>query len=129
MPSLVIADRRPAAVAALIAAAAVALPGCGGGSPAPPPPPGRTIVIDVPPGSAARVARGEKLDVVPDRITARVGDRLRLVNRDNRSHMIGPFLVGPGQRVESKLARAGTYEGECSLHVNRRKVTIVVGES
>lgn len=126
MPSPARADRRLAALA-LLAVAVAALPGCGGGD-------GgatagaRTIVVDVPRGAAARIARGEDVNVVPDRIDARVGDTLRLVNRDVRAHMVGPFLVGPGQRVESRLARAGTYAGACTLHADRRKVAIVVQE-
>jgi len=109
-------------IALLCATVLVALAGCGGGGE----PRGPEIVIDVPRGAAARVARGEDPQLVPDRIEAQVGDTLRLVNRDTRSHMIGPFLVGPGQRVESRLARAGEFEGECTLHPERRKVTIVV---
>jgi plastocyanin len=118
MPSLAKAEL----LAALLVLALAALAGCGGaGGEA-----GRTIVIDVPRGAAAQVARGEDPGLVPDRIEARVGDTLRLVNRDTRSHMIGPFLVGPGQSVESRLARAGSYEGECTLHPERREVTIFV---
>jgi len=127
MPSLARADLRLAALAVLTVAAA-ALPGCGGDGDGPPAS-ARTIVVDVPRGSAARIARGEDVNVVPDRIDARVGDTLRLINRDTRSHMIGPFLVGPGQRVESRLARAGTFEGACTLHRDRRKVAIVVRAS
>lgn len=124
------ADRiRPALAVLLAVVAAAVLAGCAGGdSGRPDAASGHTIVVEVPDGTAARIARGEQVDIVGDRINARVGDRLRLVNHDNRSHMIGPFLVGPGQRVESLLARAGSYEGECSLHRDRRKVTIVVAE-
>jgi plastocyanin len=116
------ADRLRAALALL--AVATVLAGCGRDGPRAAT--GRTVVIDVPRGSAARIADGEDLRVVPDRIVARVGDTLRLVNHDTATHMIGPFLVGPGQRVESRLARAGTYVGACTLHAGRRKVAIVV---
>ena len=127
MPSPVRADRRLAALA-LLAVVAAALPGCGGDGGGAPGGAGRTIVVDVPRGAAARIARGEDLQVVPDRIDARVGDTLRLVNHDVRSHSVGPFLVGPGQRVESRLARAGTYEGACTLHRDGRTVAIVVAD-
>jgi plastocyanin len=121
MPS----PRTAEAALAAVLAAAVALGACGGGEA---PPAGRAIVIDVPRGAAAQIARGEDPGLVPARIDARVGDTLKLVNRDVRSHAIGPFLVGPGQRVESRLARAGTYEGDCTLHPERREVAIVVRE-
>lgn len=119
------AELRLVALAVLVAVAAAALPGCGGDDDSSTAG-GRAIVIDVPRGAAARLARGEELGIVPDRILARVGDTLRLVNHDTRSHMIGPFLVGPGQRVESRLSRAGTYTGSCTLHADRRDVAIVV---
>lgn len=118
-----------AAVAGAVALAAAALAAAllfgGPGPDAPPPHPARTILIDVPPGAAARLARGERLSVVPNRILGRVGDTLRIVNRDRQIHTIGPFIVSPGQRLTVPLARAGTYIGTCSLH-RSRKVEIVV---
>jgi plastocyanin len=86
---------------------------------------GRTIEYDVPAGTAARLARGEAVSIVPARIVGRVGDTLRLVNNDERTHTVGPFIVSPGQRLTIPLARVGTYIGACSLHPSRR-VAIVV---
>lgn len=107
--------------------AAAALTGCGGGgTPAAEIPAGRTITIAVPNGTAARIARGERVAVVPLRLDARVGDRLALVNHDTRTHSLGPFLVSPGQRMTTTLARAGTYKGTCTAHAGRRSMSIVV---
>lgn len=78
----------------------------------------RTIVIDIPRGTAARVARGEPTAVVGDRIVARVGDALRLVNHDRVVHVIAGFPVSPGQTVAVPLLRAGTFETECSVHTD-----------
>ncbi len=86
---------------------------------------GRTITYVVPAGTGDRIARGVAVAVVPARITGRVGDTLRLVNRDSRTHTVGPFIVSPGQRLTVPLARSGTYVGACSLHPGRR-VAIVV---
>lgn len=119
------ADPRPAAVAVVLAVAA--LSGCGGGDAAPAPA-GRTITIDVPRGTAARLARGERVNVVPLRLDTHVGDRLVLVNHDTRGHSVGPFLVSPGQRMSTTLARAGTYTGDCTVHEGRRQMKIVVHE-
>ncbi len=118
------ADPRHPAVAVVLAAAA--LSGCGGGTPDAATPAGRTITIDVPRGTAARIARGERVAVVPLRLDARVGDRLALVNHDTRTHALGPFLVSPGQRMTTLLARAGTYKGTCTVHAGRRSMSIVV---
>lgn len=113
--------------ASALAAAALAAALLLGGPDRDPPPPraGATISIDVPPGAAARLARGERLSVVPNRIVGWVGDTLRIVNRDRQVHTIGPFIVSPGQRLTVPLARAGVYVGTCSLH-RSRKVEIVV---
>lgn len=86
---------------------------------------GRLILIDVPRGTAARIAAGQRVNIIPDRIVAHVGDTLRLVNHDSVPHMVGPFLVSPGQTLTSALARAGTYTGTCTLHPGRR-ISIVV---
>lgn len=124
MPSPRTPDPRRRALAGVLAAAALA--GCGGETPSAEVAPGRTITIDVPRGTAARIARGERVAVVPLRLDARVGDRLALVNHDTRTHSVGPFLVSPGQRMSTTLARAGTYKGTCTVHAGRRSMTIVV---
>jgi len=86
---------------------------------------GRVITVVVPRGTAAQVAARRPVRAVPDRIVARVGDTLRLVNDDRASHTLGPFLVGPHETVTSELARTGTFKGYCSAHPGR-DIAIVV---
>lgn len=86
---------------------------------------GRTVLVDIPRGTGARIDRGERVDVIPRRLVAHAGDTLRVVNRDTRDHTIGPFFVSAGQTMETALATAGTYTGACSLHPSS-KLEIVV---
>lgn len=124
MPSPARTDARRLGAVALLAAAA--LSGCGGDERPAAGREGRTIVIDVPRGTAARLDRGERVRVVPLRLETRVGDRLVLANRDTRAHTIGPFLVSPGQRMTTRLSRPGRYTGDCTVHAGSRPMTIVV---
>jgi len=120
------ATRRAALVAACaVALAAAGAVGVGLRRPAQPPPSGRTILVDIPVGAAARLARGERIAVVARSIVGRVGDRLRLVNHDVVTHTVGPFMVAPGQRLSIPLRRPGVFTGACSLHRSHR-VRIVV---
>ncbi len=126
------AGRRPRTrwlAAALVAAVAVAaaatvlfvLPAVGSVAPVG----GRTIVVDIPRGTAARIAHGERVSVIPQRLVAVAGDTLRVRNRDTRDHVIGPFMVTAGQTMDAALASPGTYVGECSVHRSRRMSIVV----
>ncbi len=115
--------RRPLllSVAALAVAVAVAVLLLSGNDKAAP----RTIVITIPSGTAALVARGKDPHVVPQKIRGTVGDTLEIVNNDRVSHTVGPFLVAAHQRIGFPLRRAGVFTGSCSLHPNDRIALIV----
>lgn len=87
----------------------------------------REILIDIPAGTAAEIRKGGDPGVVPARIRGRVGDELKIVNRDSVSHTVGPFLVESGQTLSSPLEREGVFEGECSLHPSDRVALVVRG--
>lgn len=70
----------------------------------------------IPLGSAQRADAGEHLLIFPSRLQARVGQTIRIVNQDDRTHIVGPFSVGPGQTLTQRFASAGTFEGECTTH-------------
>jgi plastocyanin len=105
------------AVALVLVAGATA---CGGtGS--------QEVLIDIPAGTALEIRNGKDPGVVPTRIEGRVGDELKIINRDSVSHTVGPFLVEAGQTLSSPLNREGVFEGECSLHPSDRVALIVQG--
>lgn len=106
------------ALAAVVVAAALLLSGSEKATP-------RTIVITIPSGTAALVARGKDPHVVPQKIRGAVGDTLEIVNNDRVSHTVGPFLVAAHQRIAFPLRRAGVFTGSCSLHPNDRIALIV----
>lgn len=70
----------------------------------------------IPRGTGERIDRGEDPDIFPRRLDVRVGQVIRIVNEDNRSHVIGPFSVGRGETITQRFASPGTYRGECSAH-------------
>lgn len=78
-------------------------------------PPVQRVVV-IPAGTAARVAAGEQVDLIPADLTFKLDDRLVVVNQDSATHRIGPFTVAPGQRLEERLSKAASFTGFCSLH-------------
>ncbi len=85
----------------------------------------RDLRIVVPPGTMERIEAGEQVELLPRVLEVRVGDRLVIVNDDDATHQVGPYLVGPGQRLEQRFTRPGRIEGLCTLHPSG-EVAIVV---
>lgn len=73
-------------------------------------------VIEVEAGTYDRMADGEELELVPDRLELEVGDTLVIVNRDDALHQVGPYTVAPHQTLRQTFTAAGTVSGPCSLH-------------
>jgi plastocyanin len=83
-----------------------------------------TIVVDVPPGTAQRLAAGETVELLPRTLEVSVGDRLEVHNRDDVAHQVGPYDVAAGQSLTQTFTAPGTLEGLCTLHESGQ-VTIV----
>lgn len=83
-----------------------------------PSPAERQLVYSVPPGTAARLAAGEDVAVLPQTIMLTLGRRDVLVirNDDTEPVQIGPFKIAPGQRFEQQYYNRGTYDLICSIH-------------
>lgn len=77
---------------------------------------------EIPAGSGARLDRGEKLELLPSRIDARVGQVIRIVNNDTRGFLLGPFYVGPQETLTQRFTSSGTFEGACAVHPSGRLV-------
>jgi plastocyanin len=84
-----------------------------------------TIVIEVPAGTAERIAAGEDVELLPRTLEVSVGDRLEVRNLDDVAHQVGPYDVAAGQTIEQTFSTPGTLEGLCTLHDSGR-FTIVV---
>jgi plastocyanin len=85
----------------------------------------QTINISVPAGTQAQMDAGEEIVLFPRRLEVGVGDRIVIDNDDTSSHQVGPYVVGPGQRIVQTFSTTGIIEGVCTLHPSG-EVTIVV---
>lgn len=90
-------------------------------------PPGDTYTIDIPPGTAAAIAAGQDVDVVPDELDLTLRDVLIIVNRDSVAHTIGPFEIGPGEQSEHSFNEVAAISAYCSLHPSG-SISISIGE-
>lgn len=71
---------------------------------------------DIPPGTGARFDAGEVVDIIPAQLEVKVGEVMRIVNRDERDHLIGPFFIGSGETLVQRFSAAGDFEGLCTVH-------------
>jgi plastocyanin len=85
----------------------------------------QTINISVPEGTQAQMETGEEIVLFPRRLEVGIGDRIVIENDDTSSHQVGPYVVGPGQRIVQTFSTMGIIEGVCTLHPSG-EVTIVV---
>ena len=85
----------------------------------------QTINISVPEGTQAQMDAGEEIVLFPRRLEVGIGDRIVIENDDASSHQVGPYIVGPGQRIVQTFSATGIIEGVCTLHPSG-EVTIVV---
>ncbi len=78
----------------------------------------RQLIFEIPPGTAARIAAGEAVNIFPSTIVIdlRQHDTLIIQNNDSEEVTIGPFKIVPGQRFVQRYWNPGTYELICSVH-------------
>ncbi|TVR27144.1 MAG: hypothetical protein EA389_03930 [Ilumatobacter sp.] len=70
----------------------------------------------IPAGTGERLDQGERVEIIPAELEVSVGEVLRIVNEDDRGHVIGAFYVGAGETLSQQFSTPGTLEGECSVH-------------
>jgi plastocyanin len=70
----------------------------------------------IPYGTANRLAGGEKVEIVPQKLKVKVGDTIRIVNQDSFGSQVGIFHVGAGETVTMKFTTPGTLTGACDVH-------------
>lgn len=78
----------------------------------------RTYLVRVPPGTAARIAAGEEVELFPQRIELRLSEHDTLVvrNDDSEAVTVGPYRIEPGQRFVQRYEGPGTFDLVCSIH-------------
>lgn len=81
--------------------------------------------VVVPAGTQERIDGGEAVELLPSTFEVAIGDRLVIVNDDAATHQVGPYIIGPGQRIEQQFLVPGRIEGVCTLHPSG-EVAIVV---
>lgn len=74
------------------------------------------FVFTIPAGAGADIDAGEVLDILPDRIDAKVGHIIEIHNHDTRGHLVGPWFVGGNETLRQRFSYAGSYIGICSVH-------------
>lgn len=70
----------------------------------------------IPAGTGARFDAGDVVDILPGEMVVKVGEVLRIVNEDDRNHLIGPFFVGAGETLTQRFSTAGEFTGVCTVH-------------
>ncbi|MGE3960392.1 MAG: hypothetical protein AB7F65_01755 [Dehalococcoidia bacterium] len=81
-------------------------------------PDARVVPLHIPGGTAAAVARGEDVAVIPEQLELRQGDTLVVRNADDQVHRIGSEMVPPARTVYIAVTRA-LLSGQsllCSIH-------------
>lgn len=79
----------------------------------------------IPYGTSVAIDAGQTVDLMPSRLDAKVGESIRIVNRDDRDYMVGPFFVAARQTVGMRFTQAGTLIGNCDMNASG-EITITV---
>lgn len=79
----------------------------------------------IPLGAGERIDAGEPLEILPARLDVRVGEVIRIVNNDDRGHLVGPFYVGANEELSQQFSSPGELIGECTVHPSGQLIVSV----
>jgi hypothetical protein len=87
----------------------------------------REQLFEIPAGTYARRAAGDKVETLPTeiRLTLGVKDVLVLRNLDTVPQTFGPVLIMPGQSFSMPFGVAGDVQFECTAHASGRMRIVV----
>ena len=74
------------------------------------------LTITIPAGTAARLAAGEAVTVAPSTVSLAAGDRVVVANQDTVSHLVGQYLIDPGETAVIRFERPGQNRLVCTFH-------------
>jgi hypothetical protein len=77
--------------------------------------PPKVVQLDIPAGTAARVAQGQSDPSIPDNMLFVVGDTLQVNNHDSVVHQLGPLYIPAGSSAAMHLDTANDYSFVCSF--------------
>ena len=88
----------------------------------------RQAIYVIQPGSAARLAKGEAVNMLPSPITLNLGkaDVLVIQNDDSEPVVIEGIKLAPGQRATQRFYTPGTFELVCAGAGHSETVRIIV---
>ena len=81
--------------------------------------PPKTIQLLIPAGTAARLAAGESVQSIPDKMIFVMGDVLEVKNQDSVAHQLGPVWVPAGATGRLALNEPNKYTYSCSFSTTR----------
>ena len=81
--------------------------------------PPKTIQMVIPAGTAERLAEGESIDSIPEKMVFVIGDVLEVINQDAVSHQLGPVWVPAGATGRLELNEPNRYAYSCSFSNTR----------
>ena len=70
----------------------------------------------IPEGAGEALDSGNPLEILPARLEATVGETIRIVNEDDRGHLVGPFFVPAQATLNQTFSSPGEFIGECTVH-------------
>jgi hypothetical protein len=89
----------------------------------------RDAPFEIPKGTYARRAQGDKVEILPSqiRLTLGINDVLVVRNLDEVPQTFGPTLLMPGQTLRLPFEQASRYDFACTAHASGQ-MTILVEE-
>jgi hypothetical protein len=81
--------------------------------------PPQTVTLMIPPGTAQRVAAGERQPEIPEELIFVVGDTLEVINQDTVPHQLGPVWVPAGATGYLNMEKPDRVSYSCSFQNTR----------
>lgn len=75
-----------------------------------------TYEYSVPFGTGRAIDRGEVIEIMPQYLQVKVGESIRIVNKDIRGYDVGPFYVDALQTLAMRFTHPGRLSGICAVN-------------
>ncbi|MCE9622749.1 MAG: hypothetical protein K8R99_10420 [Actinomycetia bacterium] len=75
-----------------------------------------TYEYTVPFGTGRSIDSGEIIEIMPQTLQVKVGESIRITNKDIRGYDIGPFYVDALQTLAMRFTHTGRLSGICAVN-------------